>query len=159
MKLKVAETEGLALDWMVAAALKRGPQYNHEGFGTVFRGWWLTKGGDYERMPAYSTDFSQGARILEMAGIATRRLSSGTWQAMLSSDLGDSEAARWSLFTLIGVPASASTTRQCRFTGPTQLSAGLRCYAASVLGEVVEVPDALAQCIECPQDSQRVSVN
>ncbi len=149
MKIKVTDADGPPLDWMVAMALgtphfwfvtKNGKP---AGPGVVLKG-----NSDYSNKEvSYSTNVAHGGGIQELAGIATRKLSNGTWLAMLSSDLGDGDGAHWNMYTFNDVPKTASTSRQCRFEGQTQLKAVCRCFVASVLGAVVEVPDELSLCI------------
>ena len=118
MKIKTSELTGRALDWAVAKALKRGPEYNLAAFGTVFRGWWLTQGGEYERMPSYSTDWSQGGPIIEQERISTTVDHSGLWIAFNGYNYSDEKEFM-----------------QC---DRSKLVAGLRCYVASKLGNEVE---------------------
>jgi hypothetical protein len=138
MKVKVSEAFGPVLDWMVAKGEGEDAEYvlpadqftllhNENGSGLY----------------CYSTDWSQGGPIIEREGIATRR-SKGKWYAMLSDDLGDGERAQWTQFTFRNIPKGASTSRKCRYEGPTQLIAAMRCYVASKLGDEVEVPNELA---------------
>jgi hypothetical protein len=125
--VKVAQASLPELNWMVATALKIDP------FG-------YARASKPVDIP-YATVHA----LLEKQGIATRQHSSGKWYAMLSTDLGDDESARWSLHTMKDVPKTASTSRQCRFEGPTSLIAGLRCWVAFELGERVEVPKEISQ--------------
>ena len=127
MKIKTTELKGTALDWSVAKALKRGPEYDLAAFGTVFRGWWLTQGGEYERMPSYSTDWSQGGPIIEREEIGTKRrapcMKGEEWEAM-------------------GSITAKGAGYLCAI-GPTPLIASMRCYVASKLGAEVEIPNEL----------------
>lgn len=123
MKVKVSESSGPVLDWMVAKAEERGPVWNMDSHGRTWHGWWLSKGGEYEVMPRYSTDWAQGGQILARERIATIP-SKPNWVARIQNPgdpLGD-----W-----------------LQLVGPTPLIAALRCYAVSKLGEEVEVPDEL----------------
>ena len=125
MKIKTTELTDAALDRAVAKALGRGPEYNLAAFGTVFRGWWLTQGGEYERMPSYSTDWSQGGPIIEREGISTvQEGDAADWVASVY----DHKADDWHMHTL----------------GETPLIAACRCYVASKLGDEVEIPEELA---------------
>lgn len=152
MKIKTHELADHALNWAVAIALGwvdvlitayEDPDSPDEPF---FRPAKIVNGvevcGSGERwLP--SRNLLQGGALMSSEGIATRRHSNGTWYAMLSSDLGDHEGARWSLFTFKDVPRTASTSRRCRFDGPTQLIAAMRCLVARYLGDEVDVPEAL----------------
>ena len=154
---KTKTLTGRPLDWATATALKREPVYDMTSHGVLWPGWWLRAGGEYQQMPFYTRDFADGGPILEQAGIATRKGSNGVWYAMLSSDLGDGEGARWSQFTFKNVPKTASTSRECRFTGSSQLEAGLRCWVASKMGGVVDVPDELVQAETTQLEEQEES--
>lgn len=70
---------------------------------------------------AYSTDWAQGGLIIEREGINLRALSGALW-----------EAETWS-----------AGGGQYLLDGPTPLTAAMRCYVASKLGDEVEVPDGL----------------
>lgn len=158
MKIKTSELTGTALDWAVAKA--QGFRVRKNPFtGTVFdkhlNFYWVDEVDGAEVLrdvgwikPGYlsdyrpSTDWAQGGPVKEREGIATRR-SNGKWYAMLSDDLGDGERAQWSKFTFRNVPRSASTSRQCRFEGATELQAAMRCFVASKLGDEVDVPGEL----------------
>ena len=165
MKIATAEASGKTLDWLVAKAIGTDTRNNwevsfcdSEGATLLFHcmadsnahaieqcadAYQDADSFDAVELPDFcpSTDWSQGGPLLENAGIATRRVSNGTWLAVKSSDLGDDEGARWSQFTFKDVPKTASTSRRKRFDGPTQLIAGLRCLVASKYGELVAVPE------------------
>lgn len=136
--MKTSELQGAALDWAVAKA---------EGVlesATVKRlGFLCIHAGHPDGVLNYSAKWALGGPIIDRDGIATRRLGNGTWHAIMSRDLGEDEAARWSLYTFKGVRRTASTSRMCRFDGPTQLIAAMRCYVALRLGENVDVPKEL----------------
>jgi hypothetical protein len=115
--MKTSELTGAALDWAVATALGRGPKYNMESHGRTWRGWWLVGPGfEYEPMPSYSTDWAQGGPIIEREGVALYLYSSSEWNA----HVGSKESV-----------------------GPTPLTAAMRCYVASKLGDEVEIPEEL----------------
>lgn len=116
-KVKTGELIGPALDWAVAKAQGRTPTLNMNSHGRVWHGWWLATGGEYERMPNYSNDWAQAGPILERERIAIG-YGHYVWNA-----------AKYGLGWYIG--------------GPTPLVAAMRCYAASKLGDTVEVPDEL----------------
>jgi hypothetical protein len=124
MKVKVSEASGNVLDWMVAKAMQCGPEKDLSAFGTVFCGWWrLTLGGEYERMPSYSTNWSQGGPIIERE-IVERGL-------LMSSRLKRCEAVY------------PDKPEWAAYYGPTPLIAAMRCLVASKLGDTVEVPEEL----------------
>ena len=121
--MKTNELTGAALDWAVATALGRGPEYNMESHGRTWRGWWLAGPGyEYEPMPSYSTNWSQGGPIIEREQINTRVSTvGGEWVGFTDNGWG---VEGWS-------------------TGPTPLIAAMRCYVASKLGDDVDVPEEL----------------
>jgi len=113
MKLKTSELTGAALDWAVA---KCEGAYT-PGVDTDIDG---TKrincGGMY---PEWSTDWAHGGPIIEREGIELVTVSHD-WRATINSEDG------W-----------------LREYGPTPLIAAMRCYVASKLGDIVEVPREL----------------
>lgn len=136
-KIKTSALTGPALDWAVEEA---------RGYGKRYLEFWNI-GGDKRFIYCLvgnspSTQWSQGGPIKERERIATR-YSKGKWYAMRSEDLGDGERAQWCKYTFRGVPKSASTSRQCRFSAEAELVAVMRCYVASKLGDEVDVPEEL----------------
>jgi hypothetical protein len=79
--------------------------------------------GEYKptAVPNYSTDWAQGGPIIEREGI-------GIW----SSESGEHDG-EW----------CARTISTYITYSPTPLTAAMRCYVASKLGDEVEVPDEL----------------
>ena len=136
IKVKTAELNEMGINWLIAEIRNMNPVIEkNEHTLKIMAG------------PAFweaTRNYSQGSPILDDEGVATRRLKSGQWVAMMSDDLGDDEAARWMLYTMKDVPRSASTSRLCRFEGKTRLIAGLRCVIAYHMGETVSIPDELA---------------
>jgi hypothetical protein len=127
MKIKTSELTGPALDWAVAKCENTDNCWGRSAF----------KPYEYYRGINYSTDWAQGGPIIERESIAVRKHSSGTWYAMKSSDLGDSERAQWTKFHWI----TQSEQKGVRFEGHTPLVAAMRCYVASKLGDKVNVPE------------------
>ena len=124
--MKTNELTGAALDWAVATALGRGPEYNMESHGRTWRGWWLAGPGyEYEPMPSYSTNWAQGGPIIEREKIKLE-YRDAAWSALMVYENDDTE----------DVFASEEF-------GPTPLIAGMRCYVASKLGDEVDVPEEL----------------
>lgn len=125
MKLiKVSETSGPALDWLVAKA--QGFDVYHSAMlnGHTMYGFWISGyyPGDLNSwlpLHAYrpSTDWAQGGPIIEREKIATD-YDHDVWNA-----------AKYELSWYID--------------GPTPLIAAMRCFVVSKLGEIVEVPDEL----------------
>lgn len=121
MRVKVSEATPRQLDWMVATAMGRGPQLDMHAFGGTWRGWWLSLGGEYERMPDYSTDWAHGGPIIYRERISIRQWTNvPVVHAYMPVD-----GAEWA----------------CDETSP--LIAAMRCYVASKLGDEVDVPEEL----------------
>ena len=131
--IKVSEAEGVVLDWLVATC-----EYDELAAKNIQ---YPEYAKHYPKVSP-STNWALGGPILERERIAIRE-SKSKWYAMTSADLGDGERAQWVQFTFRNVPKTASTSRRCRFTGPTPLIAAMRCYVASKLGDEVEVPEEL----------------
>ena len=127
--VKVSEASGAVLNWMVATALGRGPKKDMGAFGGVWRVWWLSQGGEYERMPDYCGDWAQGGPIIEREGI-------DLYCNVPTNMAHDDPAWRGSW---------RAKYHRCGFGtemsyGPTPLIAAMRCYVTSKLGDTVEVP-------------------
>lgn len=71
------------------------------------------------RSPKYSTDWSQAGPIIEQGGISWHCGNKSSWHAY---GYGSAE----------------------NYSGPTPLIAAMRCYVASVIGDTVQIPRALA---------------
>ena len=116
-QIKVSELSGVALDWCVAKC--EGTESLNSSF-TPGRGFCIRGGDRY----APSTDWAQGGPIIERERIHT-----------MCPETGDFWDAR---------KAGLSSALEKRyFRGPTPLIAAMRCYVASKMGDVVEVPDEL----------------
>jgi hypothetical protein len=115
--MKTSELTGAALDWAVAKC--EGEDYcAHDGVDGIGNAFEATR---------YSTDWSQGGPIIEREGISTR------WDS--ADYIGD---------TLTNVTWSAAPCDEdYSHTGTTPLSAAMRCYVASKLGDDVDVPEEL----------------
>jgi len=115
MKIKTSELKGAALDWAVLKA-------NGERKDTLdyLLQDWLNDPGrkNLHCNNSPSENWSQGGPIIEREGI---ELTLPTWKAGTASYLGG----------------------QVICTGPTPLIAAMRCYVASKLGDVVEIPEEL----------------
>jgi hypothetical protein len=150
MKMKVQALLGASLDWAVALArFDDGRAVSpHCGNSVVVE---TAPGSGVQFRFNPSANREQGGEIIESEGIATRKhLASNRWFAMSSADLGDAQTADWAEFTArggkrYGVYSYQVELRRQRFDGPTQLVAGLRCHVALRLGDVVDVPDELAE--------------
>lgn len=120
--IKTADLTGAALDWAVAKCEGRTPTLNMNSHGRVWHGWWLVTGGEYERMPNYSTNWAQGGPIIDREKIGP------TWSVLWQ---------QW----VVPHPRSAALG----LLGPTPLIAAMRCYVASKLGDSVEIPEGLLE--------------
>ena len=119
MKIKTADLTGPALDWAVAQCEIMREDYRD-------RGLLVHRIGYGQPMPPYSTDWSQGGRIIEKEKLELRA-NDYEWQAFC-----------------FGFPvAKAHSGRRAWAAGPTPLIAAMRCYVAETLGDEVEVPDEL----------------
>jgi hypothetical protein len=122
MKVKTSELTGAALDWAVAKCegieLYAGPRDRNPAYKA---NWVRRKHGDLY-LP--STDWAQGGPIIER-----ERISVGD-QTHIEGQPTDS--------------ACYATNRKGAYgLGPKPLTAAMRCYVASELGDEVDVPDEL----------------
>lgn len=122
--MKTSELTDIALDWAVAEARRRGPKKDMYAFGGIWRGWWLTEGGEYERMPAYSTDWAQGGPIIEREELT---LSHSPYDHIFYG-----RSRPW-----------CAKKKGLREHGPTPLIAAMRCYVASKMGDTIDIPTEL----------------
>lgn len=133
MKIKTSELTGAALDWAVAKC---------RGFDGLDDDLWLIRDGIAD-MPLHaytpSTDWAQGGPIIERAGITlSMRYGSlppnhvqDVWDALIKPE-----------FYSGGRPGSG-VQKEVIKSGPTPLTAAMRCYVASQLGEDIDVPEEL----------------
>lgn len=139
MKTETAKLEGAALDWLVAKCEGYSNlRLNTHRFAAPNE--WIMDSPRKEYGPvelatyAPSTDWEQGGPIIEREEIELHVLAS--WIAVElhpTYKLGDMwEANIW--------PPDRDLITFC---GPTPLTAAMRCYVASKLGDEVEVPDGL----------------
>ena len=117
METKTSELTGIALDWVVCEASGLFAAYPKVRKG--FRRMWA---GNSSYFLHPSTDWGQGGLIIERECMDILCLSGGDdgWQA-----------------------DKYLHTEKVEGFGPTPLTAAMRCYVASKLGEEVEVPDEL----------------
>ena len=124
MKIKTSELTGWQLDWAVAVAgpTKHGspvvrPHNNSDG-ATVYRHEGMRQiGVDFRP----STNWADGGPIIERERIACEW--SQLWGCWQATDLRDARFL---------------------FPGETPLVAAMRCYVASKLGDVIEIPEGLS---------------
>jgi hypothetical protein len=132
-QVKISDLSGAALDWMVCMALGMKPEdiyISHMGakYTSLFRrnrdedG---TLDGTYTTGPdlLFCRKWEAGGPIIEREFICADRLLGGLWLAAKRNDEGDSFL--------------------CDGHGPTVLIAAMRCFVASKLGYVVDVPEEL----------------
>jgi hypothetical protein len=154
MKVKTAELSGAALDWAVAKAEGRNLRLDPMGFRkdaprAKQAGWWiwedssrdtsesnprqavqLVVGTDY----APSKTWAQGGSIIEREGInlMSEARDGSLWKAQFNF-------TREVLF----LRPMRLVHSYCISRGPTALTAAMRCYAQSKLGDEVDVPEEL----------------
>lgn len=117
MKIKTAELEGDALDWVIAKIEGRIEDESDPTIPVAGREW-DGEGLEWPVEYSPSTDWAQGGPILESENITVERWNDEhEWRAM---------------------QAGESTQY-----GETYLVAAMRCFVASKLGDEVEVPDGL----------------
>jgi Protein of unknown function (DUF2591) len=121
MKIKTSELTGPALDW---AALNAAHPNMHPVPSTFRHVHYCGKHN-------YSTDWAQGGPIIEREKIKTAPNLNGTWLGQIRHTTSH---------PLVAHPVLAGWTNK---HGPTPLIAAMRCFVASKLGDVVEVPDEL----------------
>lgn len=116
MKIKTAELQGRALDWAVAKCEGRGKTYM-DYFASQ---WHLNKS------LRYSSAWATGGPIIdrEKIGVYPSQSMSGEWASRPNYEIYPSTPHMY---------------------GPTSLTAAMRCYVASKLGDEVEVPDELIE--------------
>lgn len=113
-QIKVNELSGIALDWAVVNCEGRKEPDVVNNFAVAWYTWPNTH---------YSTNWAQGGPIIEREGMnlsTVDALNGPFWVAHMPYGMSDDFAE-----------------------GATPLIAAMRCYVASKLGNVVEVPDAL----------------
>ena len=123
MLIKTSVLTGLSLDFAVALANGKRPEFNMQSHGRTWSGIWLTV-DEYTRCPDFSNDWVQGGLIIEREGLTVGRQVHKT---------------EWSAEAFDGSGMSMTFLR----FGPTPLIAAMRCYVASKLGDKVYIPDEL----------------
>jgi len=113
-KVKVSELRGAALDWAVAKCEGR-TDLRVDYDGELVGEYWFD----------YSTDWVQGGPIIEREECWPTRY----WGAAKS---------RGKVYQALAYNGS-----RAYMTGPSPLIAAMRCYVASKLGEVVDIPEHL----------------
>jgi hypothetical protein len=113
--MKTNELTGAALDW--AVALIEYPEWKEQGYLEVFP---HDLSFDDGTTFAPSTNWSQGGPIIEREWIDLHCVNDSLWEAEC--------------------PAPGGLAMQ---NGPTPLSAAMRCYVASQLGDDINIPEEL----------------
>jgi Protein of unknown function (DUF2591) len=117
--IKTSEAKDAALDWLVWKCAGGIAAYPKTGSGPAFLKLWRGNSAKYVHP---STDWSQGGPIIEREKIGVQPIYNGH------------AVSHWSAVQEVG---------ESRRNGPTPLIAAMRCFVASKLGEVVEVPEEL----------------
>lgn len=131
MQIKTNELQGAALDWAVAKA-----NGNENGYRYCVSPYFYWPSGNAATY-APSWDWEQGGPIIERSISKVFRNVGGSWSAMILIDVPLTPEER-------GTSLALSRRAQFNGAGPTPLIAAMRCYVASKLGDIVEVPDELA---------------
>jgi len=124
MKVKTENLTGIALDWAVAQC------EGVEGYAAR-----LPHNEGYYN---YSTNWGQGGTIIEREKIDT--LAGNPLYFPSGNEKGESYEPLWL--------ATMAKTGTRRFHGTTPLTAAMRCYVSSKLGEEVEIPEEIARAKE-----------
>ena len=128
MLTKTNELTGPALDWAVAKC--EGDEVRYEG-GCIRPALSQFVDDDWYQP---STDWDQGGPIIEREKIDVARGNDIYFPS--GNEKGDFYEPLW--------VASGKEIRQ-RIHGPTPLIAAMRCYVASKLGDIVDVPEELTK--------------
>ena len=131
-QIKVSETTRLQLDWLASKCVGDFAFYHDIEDGQRFLNLWT--GSAFLK---YSTMWDCGGPIIEKEKINVVRCNDMYFPK--GNEFGDYYEQLWR-----AEPYDMDSISQ-RFYGPTPLIAAMRCYVASKLGDVVEVPDELVQ--------------
>ena len=128
-RVKVAKATGHTLDWMVAKAEYTDRRVELSPYGGVYFEHSPGSGDSYNMGWTYarfSTDWSQGGPIIDRKFIALNILRA------------HEPSKRW-----MASPNGGDNTPSIPQYGPTALTAAMRCFVASKLGDEVDVPEEL----------------
>lgn len=131
MKIKTNELTGHALDYAVELALTpdiADPE--------LLVRWGYVEFDEFENAQwagnEYHADWAYGGTIIDREGISiVQEAEYGRWQAAIKVQLG----------SMFGTDLCGNHRQE----GPTALTAAMRCFVASRLGEEVDVPDELVR--------------
>lgn len=130
--IKTSELQGAALDYAVAVALGYRVYVDLKKYQQART--------DFKSVPmyigycAYSTDWSQGGPIIERENINWYRNNKRGFP---------SDSNRWNAHITHNHDEEPIMRIQFQGWGETQLVAAMRCYVASKLGDVIDIPDEL----------------
>ena len=122
--MKTSELQGAALDWAVAKCEGKGIEFDDP------KDPWLTLDGiAYQPLHSYtpSTDWAQGGPIVER------------WEIGLKRNSPCSDGRQWEASPSITAKGAGGKWGY----GPTPLIAAMRCYVASKLGYLIEIPEEM----------------
>lgn len=141
-KVAVGALTGAALDWLVAKCegadvgiISPGwvVKASYSVFGTRRLLCPLEEGGEFY---SPSTIWEQGGPIIQREITKIFRNVGGTWTAMILKDVPIPPEDR-------GTSLALTHRVQWSAAGPSPLIAALRCYVASKLGDLIEIPEKL----------------
>ena len=131
--IKVSEATPIQLDWLVAKCEGKNGVLHDDGItrcivvaapSGVYKGTWKP-----------TINWSQGGPLIEREGLQLTRCNDLYFPK--GNEQGDYYEQYWR-----AEPSDMDSICQ-RFYGPTPLIAAMRCYVASKMGDVVEVPEEL----------------
>jgi hypothetical protein len=142
-KIKVSEATDLQLNWLIAKCEGYQPVYNNGSIRPVFRKCESTE----KTWPDYCTNWSQSGPIIQRENISVIRCEDD----YATNKRGFTTSKRITVWgAVIGqrgwdwaYDQSIQIYRENVQIGPTPLVAAMRCYVASKLGDVVDVPEEL----------------
>jgi hypothetical protein len=127
MKIKTSDLIGPALDWAVAKC--EGPDSVASCYYDDDQPLWLEEAPIPEWKP--STDWSQGGPIIERERIDV------TWH------IDHWTAMWWADNSGMAKDQAQRFKHNRQHSGPTPLVAAMRCYVASKLGGIIDIPEEL----------------
>ena len=130
MKIKTADLIGPALDWAVAQCESVEVEYINDGITRC-----LLRVSPFTSVYRPSVDWSQGGPLIERGGI----------NLFKHNKLMGSQPDIWCAHQVVPRPNLEGSFNSCALAldGPTPLIAAMRCFAASCLGDEVDIPEEL----------------
>ena len=120
MKVKTTNLFDTPLDWAVAKCLGVTPIAVRKNYS---EGWLLYSHPNATIPLEYSSKWSQGGPIIEREKISVELKPHGYWMASFQNNYADE--------------------KEFLSLGPTPLTAAMRCFVASLLGDEVDIPEEL----------------